>query len=97
METENGFEGTREEMERAIRRLSVLEYFIFAAAFLLALGAGGVVAYILSVGTVLPFRLTWALISLILLVIPGFLVFGRDFLQRRNSPVEPGKNQMNNG
>ena len=97
METENGFEGTREEMERAIRRLSVLEYVIFAAAFLLALVAGGVVAYILSVGTVLPFRITWALISLILLIIPGFLVFGRDCLERRNSPVDPGEKQMDNG
>jgi len=95
--TGNGFEGTREEMERAIRRLSVLEYVIFAAAFLLALAGGGVAAYILSVGTVLPFRLTWALISLILLIIPGLLVFGRDCLERRNPPVGPGEKQMDNG
>ena len=97
MGTENGFEGTREEMERAIRRLSVLEYVIFGAAFLLALVAGGVAAYILSVGTGLPFRHTWAVISLILLIIPGFFVFGRDHLERRNPPVGPGEKQMDNG
>ena len=97
MGTENGFEGTREEMERAIRRLNVLEYVILAAAFLLALAGGGVAAYILSAGTVLPFRLTWALISLILLIIPGFLVFRRDYLERRDPPVGPGEEQMDNG
>lgn len=83
MTGKDGFEGTRKEMERAIRRLNVLEYFIIAAAFLLALAGGGVVAYLLSGGTDVPFRLTWALISLAALIIPGSLVFGRDLLKRR--------------
>ncbi len=80
---DNGFPGTREEMERAIRRLNVLEYLILAAAFILALGGGGAVAYILSAGTALPFRLTWAIITVLLLVVPGLLVFGRDRFRRR--------------
>ncbi len=80
---DNGFPGTREEMERAIRRLNVLEYLILAAAFILALGGGGAVAYILSAGTSLPFRLTWAIITVLLLVVPGLLVFGRDRFRRR--------------
>ena len=97
MATENGFEGTREEMERAIRRLNVLEYFILAAAFLLALVGGGVAAYILSAGTEVPFRLTWAVISLVLLIIPGFFVFGRDYLERRGGRGQPEEEQMHNG
>jgi hypothetical protein len=74
----DGFEGTREEMERAIRRLSVLEHIIVVAAFALALAGGWAVAFLLRDGTPLPFRLTWAVISLLLLLIPAALVFGRD-------------------
>ncbi len=83
-------------MERAIRRLNVLEYLILAASFLLALAGGGLAAYILSVGTALPFRLTWAIISLTLLVIPGILVFGRDYWKHREHPAQAGE-QMDNG
>ncbi len=97
MATENGFEGTREEMERAIRRLNVLEYVILAAAFALALAGGGVAAYLVSAGTNLPFRLTWAVISLALLLIPGFLVFGRDYLRRRGPHGQTAEEQMDNG
>ena len=82
MPAENGFDGTREEVERAIRRLSVFEYVILAASFALALGGGGLAAYLLSAGTSLPFRLTWAVVSMGLLIIPGFFVFGRDYLER---------------
>ncbi len=95
--TGNGFEGTREEMERAIRRLNILEYVIVAVTFLLALAGGGVAAYILSAGTEPPFRLTWAAISLVLLIIPGLLVFGRDFFRRRGPPASSGEEQMHNG
>ncbi len=80
---DNGFPGTREEVERAIRRLNLLEYLILAAAFILALVGGGAVAYVLSAGTSLPFRLTWAILTLLLLVVPGVLVFGRDHLRRQ--------------
>ena len=89
---EHGFEGTREEVERAIRRLSAFEYVILAASFALALGGGGVAAYLLSAGTRLPFRLTWAVISMGLLIIPGLFVFGRDYLAGRveNQPTADG-------
>ena len=87
---QDGYEGTREEMERAIRRLDQLGYVILAAAFLLALAGGGAVAYIVSTGTSLPFRLTWVVISLLLLIVPGVMVFGRDYLRRRgrSDPAE---------
>jgi len=70
-------------MDKAIRRLNVLEYVILAAAFLLALGGGWAAAFILSTGTRLPFRLTWAVFSLLLLVVPGLLVFGKEHMKRR--------------
>ena len=84
----NGYEGTREEMQRAIRRLDQLGYVILVAAFLLALAGGGAVAYIVSAGTSLPFRLSWAVISLFLLIVPGLIVFGRERI-KRGGPTGP--------
>jgi predicted lysophospholipase L1 biosynthesis ABC-type transport system permease subunit len=74
----DGFEGTREEMDRAIRRLNVLEYLILGFLVLVALLGGAAVAFMLSAGTDLPFRATWAVLSFLLLVVPGILVLGRD-------------------
>jgi predicted lysophospholipase L1 biosynthesis ABC-type transport system permease subunit len=79
----DGFRGTREEMDRAIRRLNVLEYLILAFVVLVALAGGAAVAFMLSAGTDLPFRATWAVLSFLLLVIPGVLVFGRDRMRER--------------
>jgi hypothetical protein len=78
MEANQGFEGTREEVERAIRRLNVLEYAILGAAVVLALAGGALAAYVLSSVTALSFRLTWPVASLLFLAVPGFIVFGRD-------------------
>jgi predicted lysophospholipase L1 biosynthesis ABC-type transport system permease subunit len=75
---ETGFEGTREEMDRAIRRLNVLEYLILAAAVVVALLGGAFVAFVLSTGTELPFRLTWGVASVFLLVVPGLAVLMRE-------------------
>jgi predicted lysophospholipase L1 biosynthesis ABC-type transport system permease subunit len=86
--TDDGFRGTREEMERAIRRLNVLEYVILGFAVLVALAGGAAVAFILSSGTNLPFRLTWAVLSILLLVIPGALVLGKDRAKKRRPPGE---------
>ena len=93
----HGFEGTREEMEKAIRRLNVLEFVILAAAFLLALGGGWVAAFLLSTGTSLPFRLTWAVFSLLLLIVPGVLVFGREHLRRRPGTESGDEPHTDNG
>jgi len=73
----DGFREVRKDMERAIRRLNVLEYFIMVAAVLLALVGGGFVAFLLSSGTDLPLRPTWAVLSLLLIVVPAAVVFGR--------------------
>jgi uncharacterized membrane protein len=77
------YRGTRKEMERAIRRLNALEYVILGFAVIVAMAGGGVVAYILSSGTALPFRLTWVVLSLLLLIVPGAVVLGRDRLRDR--------------
>lgn len=92
---EHRYEGTREEVERAIRRLNVLEYAIMAAAVVLALGGGALAAYMLSSATSFPFRLTWAVCSVLLLVVPGVIVFGRD--QRRTDTRDEPDGRAGNG
>jgi uncharacterized membrane protein YfcA len=69
-------------MRRAIRRLKVLEVVIGLAAVALAIGGGAVVAFVLSSGTSLPFRLTWGITSVILLVIPTAILIWKDRLGR---------------
>jgi len=69
-------------MDKVIRNLDMLEWVILFLATGLALGGGALVAWILSVGTRLPFRLTWAVLSVLLLVIPAFVVFGREARER---------------
>lgn len=81
----DGFRGTREEMERAIRRLHALEYVILGFVALVALGGGALVAYILSSGTDLPFRATWIVLSLLLFIVPGMVVLARDRWKRRKA------------
>jgi len=75
---EGGFQETRRDMQRAIRRLNVLEYMIVVAAVLVALAGGWIVAFLLSAGTDLPLRPTWAVLSLSLIIIPAAAVFGRE-------------------
>lgn len=77
-EAHDDFQGTREEMERAIRRLDRLEWVILAFAVGVALLGGGAVAWVVSAGTELPFRATWAVLSVLLLAVPGILVFARE-------------------
>jgi len=82
------FDGTIEEMDRAIRRLNVFELILLGFTVLLALLGGGAVAFILTAGTDLPFRLVWGAISLALLIIPGIIVYGREALRGRNRGVD---------
>ncbi len=68
----------REVMERAIRRLNILEYVILGAAAVLALVGGAVAAWLLNATLELPFRLSWAVVSLLLFVVPGGIVYARE-------------------
>ena len=71
---------TRDVMERAIRRLNILEYVILGLAALLALLGGALVAWLLSETVEIPFRLGWALASLLLFLVPGAIVYARENL-----------------
>jgi len=75
------YAGTREEMDRAIRRLDALEWVILLTAVGFALGGGALVAWILSSGTDIPFRVLWIGLSILLLVVPGGFVFLRERLR----------------
>lgn len=69
---------TREVMERAIRRLNILEYVILGATGLLALLGGALVAWLVSSMVEVSFRVSWVVASLLLFVIPGAVVYSRE-------------------
>ena len=69
---------TRRMMETAIRRLNVLEYVILGVAVVLALLAGALAAWLVENVAGAPFRLTWALSSLLFFVVPGWVVLRRE-------------------
>jgi hypothetical protein len=81
-------EAARKVMERAIWRLNILEYVIIAGALLLALVGGALVAWVLHAAWAMPFRLTWAVSSLLLFIVPGGSVYLRE-LRRGNKVVTP--------
>ncbi len=69
---------TRRMMETAIRRLNVLEYLILGVAMALAFLAGAHTAWLVGNVTGAPFRLTWAVSSLLFFVVPGWVVLRRE-------------------
>jgi uncharacterized membrane protein len=75
-------QGTREEMRRAIRRLNALEYVILLAAVLLALVGGALAAFLIRSLAGFPFGITWAVASVLLFVLPGVAVYGRELRKR---------------
>lgn len=58
--------------QRAIRRLDVLEWVIFAIGALIATGGGAMVAWLLA-GAGWPFRSTWIGASILLFAISGWI------------------------
>lgn len=66
-------------VERAIWRLNVLEYLMLGMAVALALGGGALVAWIFKTSFGVPFRPSWVIASLLLFIIPGLVVFGREW------------------
>ncbi len=69
---------TRRMMEIAIRRLNALEYVILGVAMALALLAGWLAAWMVENVIGAPFRLTWAVSSLLFFVVPGAVVLRRE-------------------
>lgn len=72
----------RRVMERAIWRLNVLEYLMLGMAAALSLGGGALVAWILRTSFGVPFRPFWVIASLLLFIIPGMVVFGREWRRK---------------
>lgn len=75
----------RQVMDRAVRRLNILEYLILLLALVLALVGGALVAWILNTLLGAPFRISWALGSLLLFMVPGGLVYLRERAQKRKT------------
>ena len=64
---------TREVTARAIRRLDVLEWAIFAGAGVLATVGGALIAVLVATPLGFGFRPTWLVASLVLFVVPGVI------------------------
>ncbi len=76
----------REVASRAIRRLNILEWVILLMAALFALGAGALVALMVRDLTGAPFRIGWAVASLLLFIVPAVGVHLRDRREGRREP-----------
>lgn len=72
-------EDLQEFMDRAIRRLNLLEYVFLGVALVLALLGGALVAWLVSLTVGLSFRWVWVGVSLLLFLVPGILVYLREF------------------
>ncbi|UCC26277.1 MAG: DUF2269 family protein [Gemmatimonadales bacterium] len=79
----NARESRNEVMERAIRRLGILEHLFIGLAAVAALVAGALVAWLLGQAFGLSFRPTWAVSALLLFILPGGISIWR---VRRHSP-----------
>lgn len=75
---------TQEVAARALRRLDALEYVILLAALVLALLGGALVAWILASTLGFPFRIGWAVASLLLFIVPGGTVYLRELRREKN-------------
>ena len=86
-------EATRSALQWTHRRLDVLELLAFLIAFLLALGGGALVAWVLAAVAGLPFRSTWALSSLFLFIVPGGGVYLRELRRGRKKGTPDVKSE----
>ena len=68
----------REVMDRAIRRLNILEVLILGGAVAAAIAGGWLTAWLAMNALGAPFRLTWFTASLLLFAVPGVLVWSRE-------------------
>jgi len=80
----------REVARRAIRRLDILEWVIFAGAFVIAILGGAAVAWLIVQSNELNFRTTWIVTSLLLFVIPGAIAITQMRRAKRASALAEG-------
>jgi uncharacterized membrane protein YhaH (DUF805 family) len=88
---------TSEVARRAIRRLDFLEWVILAAALGLALGGGALVAWVLTGTSSGAFRRTWMIVSALLFIVPGVIVFVRNKRDQRKSSESPKSKKSDDG
>jgi hypothetical protein len=79
-------EAAREAVAWILGRLDVLEYLILFLALGLALLGGALVAWVVNSTLALSFRWTWVVASLLLFILPGGLVYLREFRKRGPDP-----------
>lgn len=82
----DGTHRTRRFMQRAIRRLNALEYALLAGAAVLAMAGGLLAALFLRQELGFPLRLSWMICSLLLFVLPGVVVLGRETVKGNRPP-----------
>lgn len=87
----SGNESRNEVMDRAIRRLGILEHLFLGLAAVAALVAGALVAWLLGQAFELPFRPTWAVSALLLFILPGGVSFWR---VRRDESARAERNEQ---
>ena len=76
----------RAVMNRAIRRLNLLETILLGAAAIAALAGGWLAALLARSAFGFPFRTTWLVSSLLLFVIPGALAWT---MEKRGRYAQP--------
>lgn len=76
----------RETVHRAIRRLNVLEYVILTVVVLLSLAGGALLAFLANSLVGVPFRITWAVASVLIFVIPAAIVWGKEVRVPKDAP-----------
>lgn len=75
----------RANLNRAMRRLNVLELVLLGAAAVAAVGGGWLAALLGAKAFDLPFRATWMTASLALFIIPAAIALGVERLRRRTA------------
>ena len=75
----------RANLNRAVRRLNILELILLGAAAVVALGGGWLAALLGARAFDLPFRATWMAASLSLFIVPAVIALGMERLRRRTA------------
>ena len=86
-------EAAAEVARRAVRRLDVLEWLIYAGALAVAVLGGAGVAWLLEEPESPGFRRTWAVSSVLLFVVPGAVVLIQSWRAERSAQRERDTNR----
>jgi len=78
-------EEVRETVVRAIRRIAVLEWVLLGVIVVLSLLGGAVIALLVVSLVELPYRLTWAVASIAIFVVPAVTVWRKELRVKKRS------------